>query len=263
MTFLLLPLTPPPPFPLPPIHSLLQFVKGAGSFATEMADAVLNSLTGGRHETFMEKYRAWEERERKGKTTPAGDKEGEKEGEVAEGEGGKEGEEKGEGEGEERGGEGEGDATGRDDVMLTDDDGTVGDGRKEIESESVREEGGLIEEGMELDYGGTTLNWEEGEGESQTQTSRMGEMEDGEGMEEGEGVEEGEEHALDNQGDDETDSIDLDWVLGGERETKSHSQSPSQDGSGVSRSTSHHSSFDTETRRTEESSGTGGKREVS
>ena len=36
-------------------------MKGAGSFAGEMADAVLNSLTAGRHETFMEKYRAWEE----------------------------------------------------------------------------------------------------------------------------------------------------------------------------------------------------------
>ena len=239
-----------------------------------MADAVLNSLTGGRHETFMEKYRAWEERERKGKnTTPVADKESEKEGEVAEGEGGKGVEGKGEGEREERGGEGEGDATRRDDVMLTADDGTVGDRRNEskIESESVREEGGVMGEGMDLDYRGsveTTLDWDEGEGESDNQISQMvgmedgemGVMEDGEGMEEGEGVEEEEGPALDNQGEEETDSLDLDWVLGEERGTKSHSQSPSQDGSGVS---SHHSSFDTETRRTEESSRTGGKREVS
>ena len=46
-------------------HSLQQFVKGCGSFVTEMADAVLNGLTNNRHSKFMSKYRAFEERERK------------------------------------------------------------------------------------------------------------------------------------------------------------------------------------------------------
>ena len=86
--------------------SLLQFVKGAGSFASEMADAVLNSLTAGRHEKFMGKYHTWEETERLGRTKKEeGNKKEEKEGE-GEREDTKDEEEKGEGEkkrGEERG----------------------------------------------------------------------------------------------------------------------------------------------------------------
>ena len=46
-------------------HSLQQFVKGTGSFVTEMADAVLNGLTNNRHSKFMAKYKAFEEKERK------------------------------------------------------------------------------------------------------------------------------------------------------------------------------------------------------
>ena len=88
-------------------HSLLQFVKGAGNFASEMADAVLNSLTAGRHEKFMDKYHAWEEKERLGKLKKDKEKEG---GEEKGEEGEKEGEEKeldrekeeGEGEGGEK-----------------------------------------------------------------------------------------------------------------------------------------------------------------
>ena len=38
-------------------HSLQQFVKGAGSFVTEMADAVLNGLTNNRHSKFVEKMK--------------------------------------------------------------------------------------------------------------------------------------------------------------------------------------------------------------
>lgn len=34
--------------------SLQQFVKGCGNFAMEMADAILNSLTNGRHMKFVE-----------------------------------------------------------------------------------------------------------------------------------------------------------------------------------------------------------------
>ena len=36
------------------VYSLQQFVKGCGSFAMEMADAILNSLTNGRHTKFLE-----------------------------------------------------------------------------------------------------------------------------------------------------------------------------------------------------------------
>jgi hypothetical protein len=54
-----------------PSHSLQQFVKGAGSFVTEMADAVLNGLTNNRHSKFMAKFREFEERERKPRETPA------------------------------------------------------------------------------------------------------------------------------------------------------------------------------------------------
>ena len=43
-------------------HSLQQFVKGAGSFVSEMADAVLNGLTNGRHTKFMEKVRSKEKK---------------------------------------------------------------------------------------------------------------------------------------------------------------------------------------------------------
>ena len=46
-------------------HSLQQFVKGTGSFVSQMADAVLNGLTGGRHSDFMGKFRVFEEKERK------------------------------------------------------------------------------------------------------------------------------------------------------------------------------------------------------
>lgn len=42
--------------------SLQQFVKGCGSFATEMADAILNSLTNGRHMKFMESIKKDEEK---------------------------------------------------------------------------------------------------------------------------------------------------------------------------------------------------------
>ena len=45
--------------------SLQQFVKGCGSFATEMGDAILNSLTNGRHAKFMETLRQKEEKESK------------------------------------------------------------------------------------------------------------------------------------------------------------------------------------------------------
>ena len=38
-------------------HSLQQFVKGTGSFVTEMADAVLNGLTNNRHSKFIEKMK--------------------------------------------------------------------------------------------------------------------------------------------------------------------------------------------------------------
>lgn len=41
-------------------HSLQQFVKGTGSFVSEMADAVLNQLTHGRHSKFIEKTRSKE-----------------------------------------------------------------------------------------------------------------------------------------------------------------------------------------------------------
>ena len=54
-----------------PSHSLQQFVKGSGSFVTEMADAVLNGLTSNRHSKFMAKFREFEERERKLRETPA------------------------------------------------------------------------------------------------------------------------------------------------------------------------------------------------
>lgn len=54
-----------------PSHSLQQFVKGSGSFVTEMADAVLNGLTNNRHSKFMAKFREFEERERKLRETPA------------------------------------------------------------------------------------------------------------------------------------------------------------------------------------------------
>ena len=46
-------------------------MKGAGSFVTEMADAVLNGLTNNRHSKFMAKFREFEERERKLRETPA------------------------------------------------------------------------------------------------------------------------------------------------------------------------------------------------
>ena len=45
--------------------SLQQFVKGCGSFATEMGDAILNSLTNGRHAKFMETLHQKEEKENK------------------------------------------------------------------------------------------------------------------------------------------------------------------------------------------------------
>ncbi len=41
-------------------HSLQQFVKGTGSFVSEMADAVLNQLTHGRHSKFTDKIRSKE-----------------------------------------------------------------------------------------------------------------------------------------------------------------------------------------------------------
>ena len=41
--------------------SLQQFVKGTGSFVAEMADAILNGLTSGRHGNFMETVRKEEE----------------------------------------------------------------------------------------------------------------------------------------------------------------------------------------------------------
>lgn len=41
--------------------SLQQFVKGTGSFVAEMADAILNGLTSGRHGNFMESVRKEEE----------------------------------------------------------------------------------------------------------------------------------------------------------------------------------------------------------
>ena len=40
-------------------------MKGAGSYVTEMANAVLNGLTNNRHSKFMSKFREFEERERK------------------------------------------------------------------------------------------------------------------------------------------------------------------------------------------------------
>ena len=46
-------------------------MKGAGSFVTEMADAVLNGLTNNRHSKFMAKFREFEEKERKLRETPA------------------------------------------------------------------------------------------------------------------------------------------------------------------------------------------------
>ena len=45
--------------------SLQQFVKGCGSFASEMGNAILNSLTNGRHGKFMETLRQKEEKEDK------------------------------------------------------------------------------------------------------------------------------------------------------------------------------------------------------
>ena len=50
-------------------HSLQQFVKGTGSFVSEMADAVLNGLTNGRHSKFTEKFRSFEESERRAKAS--------------------------------------------------------------------------------------------------------------------------------------------------------------------------------------------------
>lgn len=59
--------------PLPSLFSLQQFVKGSGSFVSEMADAILNGLTGGRHGNFMESIRKEErlksEQEKKGEET--------------------------------------------------------------------------------------------------------------------------------------------------------------------------------------------------
>ena len=46
-------------------------MKGAGSFVTEMADAVLNGLTNSRHSKFMAKFREFEEKERKLREVPA------------------------------------------------------------------------------------------------------------------------------------------------------------------------------------------------
>ncbi len=43
-------------------YSLNQFVKGCGNFAMEMADAILNSLTNGRHMKFVESLKKEDEK---------------------------------------------------------------------------------------------------------------------------------------------------------------------------------------------------------
>ena len=45
------------------IYSLQQFVKGTGSFVSEMADAVLNGLTNGRHSKFVNTIKSTEDKD--------------------------------------------------------------------------------------------------------------------------------------------------------------------------------------------------------
>ena len=128
-------------------------MKGAGSFASEMADAVLNSLTAGRHEKFMEKYHTWEERERLGRLKK---EEGSKQQEEGEKEtaddstGDSDVETKTEGEkeeGEREEGEGEGREV-----------------EKVIESESMGEVTGTGEQGEDGEGVGESSAWCPGEG---------------------------------------------------------------------------------------------------
>jgi bromodomain-containing protein 7/9 len=46
-------------------NSLQQFVRGCGTFASEMGDAILNSLTNGRHVKFLETLRQKDEQKKK------------------------------------------------------------------------------------------------------------------------------------------------------------------------------------------------------
>ena len=46
------------------ISSIQQFVKGCGSFVTDMADAILTSLTNGRHAKFAEMIKKEEEKKK-------------------------------------------------------------------------------------------------------------------------------------------------------------------------------------------------------
>ena len=274
-------------------HSLLQFVKGAGSFASEMADAVLNSLTGGRHETFMEKYHTWEEKEKKSRMKPGGGEEAGKEGEETGEEGGKAGEEREaekveEGEGMRENGEegGEKDAIsekgggGKLKILTSDTDtGSTQDRGGEIERvEGEREEGSVMKVESMRDSVETCGEEELAQGEQESEGNGWGEKE-GEGEEEeggGEGEGEGEESALDSR-EGEYD-IDLDWDVSelsgegesdGEREgvrgVRSHqSLTPSQGSWEVSVSNSCHSSAEREGGRTEDSSSSAeeDKREV-
>ena len=197
-------------------HSLLQFVKGAGSFASEMADAVLNSLTAGRHEKFMGKYHTWEETERLGRTKKEeGNKKEEKEGE-GEREDTKDEAEKGEG--EKRGGKEEGE----EDVAHT---GSGNDGRGEEDDDA----GGRGEErevsGNEGEDGEETRH-EATETVGEDQEECAEEAEEREDWFGGGGVEEGEEEG--GEGREE----------GGETGTHSLSLSPDNSNGATSSSDS-------------------------
>ena len=201
-------------------HSLMQFVKGAGSFASEMADAVLNSLTGGRHERFIEKYHVWEDQERRGKIKPVDSKAGEEAGKGGEGgevsKGGEEGK-AGEGEDVGKGGEeeeakgekgeaeGKGEGSDKDDKqdseILT---GNDEDTNRDYETESVViTEQHQAEDVVRME----TASEEEGRGESGGDAQGEQEM-----VGTGSRVAEKEENALiESQEDD--DIMDLDWAL--------------------------------------------------
>ena len=210
-------------------HSLMQFVKGAGSFASEMADAVLNSLTGGRHERFIEKYHVWEDQERRGKMKPVDSKAGEEAGKGGEGgeagevskggeagEGGEEGK-AGEGEDVGKGGEeeeakgekgeaeGKGEGSDKDDKqdseILT---GNDEDTNRDYETESVViTEQHQAEDVVRME----TASEEEGRGESGGDARGEQKM-----VGTGSRVAEKEENTLiESQEDD--DIMDLDWAL--------------------------------------------------
>ena len=227
-------------------HSLLQFVKGAGSFASEMADAVLNSLTGGRHETFMEKYHTWEA-ERMGKVVVDSAKGSGKEGEVEresgedreEEENREQGDREGERSGESEDGEEEGE--GEKDEVVERMDTTQKDEEAELKVLTGEEDVGLV-----CEAGGQTKSESIKDEQDDREVEQILGMGEEEGGVEGGGVsrlveedmswclselteEKGEESG--EGGEDEED---------GGREIVSRSLSPSQDSS--DESTSCHSS---------------------